>query len=126
MLKTLYVLFAARGMNPLLERLSFRNASHSSASLPSPRNDDSDGSGNPASIEETGQTGSDGDGGDSSNPSSSSDDSRDGQACTHQTLTRTGSNAVWVKLSCQSCGYIYANRPRKVDEQAIQSKRRKM
>ena len=133
MLKTLYVLFAGRGMNPLLERLSVRNVSHShsSASLPHPRNDDSDSDapGTPASIEETGQTGSDSDdGGDSSNsnPISSPDDSRDGQACTHEILTKTGSNAVWVKLSCKSCGYIYANRPRKADEQSIQSKRRKM
>lgn len=52
----------------------------------------------------------------------------DDDQCPHHIVTRTGSNAVWVKVSCNACGYVFENRPRRAGEDAKDSpaKKRKL
>ena len=68
---------------------------------------------------------------DSSHSVSATSDAHNGgddDQCPHHIVTRTGSNAVWVKVSCNACGYVFENRPRRAGEDAKDSpaKKRKL
>ena len=68
---------------------------------------------------------------DSSHSAAATSDAHNGgddDQCPHHIVTRTGSNAVWVKVSCNACGYVFENRPRRAGEDAKDSpaKKRKL
>lgn len=45
-------------------------------------------------------------------------------SCHHPSLTRSGSNANWVKLSCKMCGYKFEDRMRTPEEKAAAGRKR--